>query len=54
LAATAAQAIAIGVLSNTMLKLTVALVLGAPRYRRRASIGLAALALASAAGLLAA
>ncbi|HWH52051.1 MAG TPA: MgtC/SapB family protein [Gemmatimonadaceae bacterium] len=51
-ATTAAQAIAIGVLSNTMLKLTVALVLGAPRYRRRASIGLAALALASAAGLL--
>lgn len=51
-AATAARAIAIGVLSNTLLKLTLALVFGGARFRRRASLGLAGLALASAAGLL--
>ena len=51
MAGTAAFAIAIGVLSNTVLKLTVATVLGTPAYRRVASSGLLLLGLASVAGL---
>jgi uncharacterized membrane protein (DUF4010 family) len=47
----AASAIAVGVLSNTLLKLTLTLVLGSPAFRRRASTGLVALALASVLGL---
>jgi uncharacterized membrane protein (DUF4010 family) len=47
----AASAIAVGVLSNTLLKLTLTLVLGSPVFRRRASTGLVALALASVLGL---
>jgi uncharacterized membrane protein (DUF4010 family) len=47
----AARAVAIGVLSNTLLKLVLTLVLGAPSLRRVASTGLAALALGSAGGL---
>lgn len=49
---TAARAIAIGILSNTFLKLTVVGVLGRSTFRRRAGVGLAALAAASALGLL--
>jgi uncharacterized membrane protein (DUF4010 family) len=52
LAATAARAIAIGILSNTFLKLTVVGVLGRSTFRRRAGVGLTALAAASALGLL--
>jgi uncharacterized membrane protein (DUF4010 family) len=47
----AARAIAVGILANTLLKLGVALVIGAPGFRRSAAIGLAALALASGIGL---
>jgi uncharacterized membrane protein (DUF4010 family) len=47
----AAHAIAIGVISNTVLKLTVALVLGRPAFRRDAGLGLLALGLASVAAL---
>jgi uncharacterized membrane protein (DUF4010 family) len=47
----AARAIAIGVLSNTLLKLAFTLVFGCAPLRRVASTGLAALALGSAAGL---
>jgi uncharacterized membrane protein (DUF4010 family) len=47
----AAQAIAVGILSNTLLKLGVALALGSNAFRRRAAPGLAALALALALGL---
>jgi uncharacterized membrane protein (DUF4010 family) len=46
-----AQAIAVGVLSNTVLKLALALVLGRGEFRRIAGWGLVALAAASAAGL---
>ncbi len=46
-----AQAIAVGVLSNTFLKLIIALVVGANGFRRRAAIGLVALAAASGVGL---
>jgi uncharacterized membrane protein (DUF4010 family) len=49
---TAAHAIAIGILANTLLKLAVAIVLGRLTFRRRAAIGLASLAIGSAAGLL--
>lgn len=48
----AARAIAIGVLANTALKLAVAGVLGRATFRRRATIGLASLSLASVIGLL--
>jgi uncharacterized membrane protein (DUF4010 family) len=48
---TAAQAIGIGVLSNTALKLVVALVLGANAFRLRVASGLGALAVASGIGL---
>ena len=49
----AALAMAIGVLSNTLLKLTVALVLGAPVYRRDVAVGLGLMALACVVGMLA-
>ena len=51
-AETAARAIAIGVLANTLLKLGIAVVVGRSTYRRRAAMGLAGLAAASAIGLL--
>ncbi len=41
--ALAARAIAVGILANTLLKLTLTLVLGAPRFRRAAAPGLIAL-----------
>jgi uncharacterized membrane protein (DUF4010 family) len=47
--ADAAQAVALGVLSNTVLKLVIALLLGEARFRRLAPAGLAAIA--GAAGL---
>ncbi len=47
----AATAIAVGVLANTLLKLTLTLVLGSRAFQRRASLGLGALALASGIGL---
>jgi uncharacterized membrane protein (DUF4010 family) len=43
----AAQAIAVGVLSNTVLKLALALAIGRDRFRRLGGIGLAATAIAS-------
>ena len=49
--ALAAQAIALGILANTLLKLTLTIVFGAPEFRRVASTGLLALAGASAFGL---
>lgn len=48
---TAAQAIGIGVLSNTALKITVALVVGASAFRLRVALGLGALGAASLLGL---
>jgi uncharacterized membrane protein (DUF4010 family) len=48
---TAAKAIAIAVLANTALKLGVTVVLGAPAFRRVASVGLGLLAAASAGAL---
>jgi uncharacterized membrane protein (DUF4010 family) len=48
----AARAIAIGLLSNTVLKLGLALVLGTPAYRRFAGAGLLACAVSLLAGLL--
>ncbi len=50
-ASLAAQGIAIGILSNTALKLGVALVLGAPRFRKAVAPGFAALAAAVVLGL---
>ena len=47
----AAQAIGIGVVANTLLKLTLSVVLGAGRFRRITAGGLAVLALATLAGL---
>jgi uncharacterized membrane protein (DUF4010 family) len=47
----AARAIAVGILANTGLKLTLALVLGTTPFRRVAGWGLAAFALASVVGL---
>jgi len=47
----AATAIAVGILSNTLLKLTLSAVLGANAFRRWAVPGLAALALAIGLGL---
>jgi hypothetical protein len=47
----AAQAIGIGVLSNTALKLVLALVLGASAFRPRVAIGLGALGASTAFGL---
>jgi uncharacterized membrane protein (DUF4010 family) len=51
-AALAARAIAIGLLSNTLLKLALVLVLGSAGFRSRAGAGLTVLALATLAGLL--
>ncbi len=48
----AATAIAVGLLANTLLKLTLTLTLGSRAFQRRASIGLIALAAASVVGLL--
>jgi uncharacterized membrane protein (DUF4010 family) len=47
----AAEAIALGVISNTVVKLGITLILGSTGFRRRAAPGLAALALALAAGM---
>lgn len=49
-AAVAAQGIAVGILSNTVFKLTIALVVGAGTYRKMAASGLFTLALASGVG----
>jgi uncharacterized membrane protein (DUF4010 family) len=48
----AARAIAIGILANTALKMTIALTLGRHAFRRRAGASLAAMAAASVLGLL--
>ncbi len=47
----AAQAITVGILSNTLLKLGLALGFGAGSFRWRAAAGLTALAAATGAGL---
>ena len=47
----AAQAIAVGILANTMLKLVMSVVLGTPRFRRTAGLALVVLAVGSVAGL---
>jgi hypothetical protein len=47
----AARAIAVGILSNTILKLGIALVIGVGDFRRFAAIGLACLAVASGVGI---
>lgn len=47
----AARAIAVGILANTLLKLTLVLSLGSARFRKAAGAGLGALALASVVGL---
>ena len=49
--ALAARAIAVGILSNTVLKLGISLVIGVGSFRRRAAVGLMCLGLASAIGL---
>jgi uncharacterized membrane protein (DUF4010 family) len=51
-ASLAARAIGIGVLSNTVLKLGLALTLGAPAFRRFAAVGLLAYGVSLVAGLL--
>jgi len=51
-AVVAARAIALGILSNTLLKLAVAAAIGRATYRKRAATGLAALAASTALGLL--
>jgi uncharacterized membrane protein (DUF4010 family) len=48
----ASRAIAIGILANTALKMTIALTFGRYTFRRRAGASLAAMAAASALGLL--
>lgn len=48
----ASRAIAIGMLANTVLKMTIALTFGRYAFRRRAAVSLAAMAAASALGLL--
>jgi hypothetical protein len=47
----AARGIAVGILANTLLKMTIALVLGSPSYRWRAAVGLVALGVTMGAGL---
>ncbi len=47
----AARAIAIGIISNTILKLVLVLALGSPAFRKTAGIGLVALAVALGVGL---
>jgi uncharacterized membrane protein (DUF4010 family) len=51
-ASTAAHAIAIGILANTLMKLALVVVIGRSAYRRRAAIGLASVALGGAVGLM--
>jgi uncharacterized membrane protein (DUF4010 family) len=51
-AATAARAIAIGIVANTLLKLTLVVVIGRTTYRRRAALGLAGVAIGGALGLM--
>ena len=46
-----ARAIAIGILSNTVLKLALVLILGRGEFRRIAGLGLVALGVASGMGL---
>jgi hypothetical protein len=48
----AATAMAIGVLANTILKLSVVVTLGSGEFRRKAALGLIALGAASIVGLL--
>jgi hypothetical protein len=48
----AATAIGVGLLANTLLKLTLTLVLGSRPFQRRASLGLVALGVASVLGLI--
>jgi uncharacterized membrane protein (DUF4010 family) len=50
-ASIAARAITIGILANTLMKLGIAVVLGRASFRRRASVGLVALAAGTTAGL---
>ncbi len=50
-ASIAARAITVGILANTFMKLGIAVVLGRSSFRRRTSIGLAALAAGTTAGL---
>ena len=50
----ASRAIAIGILANTLLKLSLSLVFGAPQFRRTAGLGLAGLGIATALALAAA
>lgn len=50
-ARTAAQAVVVGMTANTLLKLVVALAIGAPGFRRAAGLGLAGLAVAMGLGL---
>jgi uncharacterized membrane protein (DUF4010 family) len=50
-AALGAQAIAVGILSNTVLKLALALILGRGEFRRIAGLGLVAVGVASGVGL---
>jgi uncharacterized membrane protein (DUF4010 family) len=47
----AAQAITIGVLSNTLLKLSLGILLGSPHFRRVVAVGLSAVAMACGAAL---
>jgi uncharacterized membrane protein (DUF4010 family) len=47
----AAQAIAIGIIANTVLKLALGLTIGTPAFKRAVAAGLVALGLASAVGL---
>jgi uncharacterized membrane protein (DUF4010 family) len=49
--AMAARALAIGILANTLLKLTLTIVVGRTTFRRAAAVGLLGLAVASVAGL---
>jgi uncharacterized membrane protein (DUF4010 family) len=49
---TAAQALGVGVLANTLLKLALVLVVGRGAFRRIAGLGLAGLAVASGVALL--
>jgi uncharacterized membrane protein (DUF4010 family) len=51
-AATAATAIGVGVLSNTLLKLAIGMTIGAKQFRSLVAIGLSAVAVACALSLL--
>ena len=50
--AVAGRALAIGMLANTVFKFTLALAIGSPEFRRRAALGLGALAMVGTAALL--